>query len=72
MKQVEAEALKLAPADRAKLARTLLESLDSLSAEENLESWAAEAEARDSQAGSDASQFLPAGDILRSLRAKHR
>ena len=45
--EFEAEALKLAPVIRARLAAKLLESLETLSDEENLLLWAAEAQRRD-------------------------
>ena len=41
--EIEAEALKLDPHARARLARKLLESLEGLSAEENERLWAEEA-----------------------------
>jgi hypothetical protein len=43
---IEAEVLKLDPHVRARLARKLLESLESLSAEENERLWAEEADRR--------------------------
>ena len=45
--ELEAEALKLAPAARARLAERLLESLETLSDEENARLWAEEARRRD-------------------------
>ena len=45
--ELEAEALKLAPTSRARLAAKLLESLEALSDEENLRLWAEEAQHRD-------------------------
>ena len=41
--ELETEALKLAPAARARLAEKLLESLETLSDEENAQLWAEEA-----------------------------
>lgn len=72
MKQIESEALKLAPEDRARLAQTLLESLESLSAEENLEAWVREASARSLEAESDPSSLRSADDVLRDARTKLR
>ena len=72
MKQIEAEALKLAPEERARLAQTLLDSLETLSEEENLQAWVLEAKARSAEADSEPSVLLPADDILRTLRAKLR
>jgi len=72
VKQIEAEALKLAPEERARLAQTLLDSLETLSEEENLQAWVLEAKARSAEADSEPSVLLPADDILRTLRAKLR
>ena len=44
--ELEAEALKLDPKARARLAERLLESLESLSPEENAQIWAEEAQRR--------------------------
>jgi broad specificity phosphatase PhoE len=44
--ELEAEALKLKPAARARLAERLLGSLEELSEEENVRIWAEEAERR--------------------------
>ena len=45
--ELEVEALKLAPRERARLAEKLLESLENLSADENAKLWADEAKRRD-------------------------
>lgn len=45
--EIESEALKLTPAARARLADTLLASLEALSNEQNVSEWAAEAARRD-------------------------
>ena len=45
--ELEVEALKLAPQDRARLAEKLLQSLESLSDDENAKLWAEEAQRRD-------------------------
>ena len=45
--EIEAEALKLDPKARARLAERLLESLEDLSEKENERLWAEEAERRD-------------------------
>lgn len=45
--ELEVEALKLAPQERARLAEKLLESLENLSDDENARLWAEEAERRD-------------------------
>ncbi|MCC7125188.1 MAG: addiction module protein [Acidobacteria bacterium] len=46
IEELEAEALRLDPKGRARLAGRLLESLDELSPDENLQIWAEEAERR--------------------------
>ena len=45
--ELEAEALKLSPRERARLAERLLESLENLTDEENEKLWAEEAARRD-------------------------
>jgi hypothetical protein len=65
--RIEAEALKLDPRSRAKLAGKLLESLENLSDEENAQLWAEEAQRRDSDSDE---AFRPAADVLRDARAK--
>jgi hypothetical protein len=47
--ELEVEALKLAPRDRARLAERLLQSLENLSDEENERLWAEEAECTSSE-----------------------
>ena len=64
--EIEAEALKLEPKARARLAERLLESLETLSDKENERLWAEEAERRDAEWQSS----RPAGDVLRDARAK--
>jgi hypothetical protein len=51
--EIEATALKLAAADRARLAERLLESLEQLSDEENAKLWAEEAIRRDKEWDAD-------------------
>ena len=67
---IEAEALKLDPQARARLAKKLLESLESLSDEENERLWAEEADRRDSAWDSTPGAGRPADDVLRDARAK--
>ena len=45
--EIESEALRLHPSDRARLAERLLDSLEALSDQENARLWADEAERRD-------------------------
>ena len=67
---LEAEVLKLDPQARARLAKRLLESLETLSDEENERLWAEEADRRDADWDSAPGSGLPAGDVLRDARAK--
>ena len=53
--ELEAEALKLDPKARARLAGKLLESLEDLSEEENAKLWAEEAKRRDAEMDADPS-----------------
>ena len=64
--EIEAEALKLEPKARARLAERLLESLETLSDKENERLWAEEAERRDA----DWQPSRPVGEVLRDARAK--
>ncbi len=70
--EIEGEALKLEPEARARLARRLLESLETLSDEENERLWAEEAGRRDADWNSKAGSARPAADVLRDARAKLR
>jgi hypothetical protein len=67
---LEAEVLKLDPQARARLAKRLLESLETLSDEENERLWAEEADRRDVDWDSAPGSRRPAGDVLRDARAK--
>ena len=69
---IVAEALKLDPQARARLAKRLLESLEALSAEENERLWAEEADRRDADWDSAPDAGRPAADVLRDARAKLR
>ena len=66
--EVEAEALKLSPRERARLAERLLESLENLTDEENEKLWAEEAARRD--AAWDGATARPAADVLREARSR--
>jgi hypothetical protein len=70
IEEIEAEALKLDPKGRAKLAEKLLESLEQLSDEENARLWAEEAERRDQEWDAKAGVGKPSRDVLRGARAK--
>jgi hypothetical protein len=66
--ELETEALKLSPQERARLAGRLLESLEDLSDDENERIWAEEAARRDRSW--DASVARPGRDVLRDARAR--
>lgn len=68
--EIESAALKLAAADRARLAERLLESLEKLSDEENEKLWAEEALRRDKELDADPTTGRPARDVLRDAFAK--
>ena len=68
--EIESAALKLAAADRARLAERLLESLDQLSDEENAKLWAEEAIRRDEELDADPGSARPATDVMRDAFAK--
>ena len=72
VEEIEAEALKLDPKDRARLAEKLLASLETLSDQENDRLWAEEAERRDADWESAPGTGRPAADVLRDARAKLR
>ena len=67
---LEAEVLKLAPAARARLAEKLLESLETLSEEENQEVWLDEAGRRDADLEANPERGRAAEDVLRDVRAR--
>lgn len=65
---VEAEALQLSVAERARLVERLIASLD---ADPDVEdAWAAEVERRHAQIESGAVSFLPGAETLTKLRAE--
>jgi len=70
LKELEAEALKLDPKARARLAGKLLESLEDLSEEENAMIWAEEAKRRDAEMDADPDSGISAADVFREARAK--
>ena len=67
---IEADALKLDPKARARLAEKLLESLETLSDEENERLWGEEADRRDADWDAAPGTARPATDVLRDARAK--
>jgi Putative addiction module component len=68
--ELETEALKLAPAARARLAEKLLESLEALSDEENARLWAEEAKRRDEAWDVSGDSGHAADDVFREARAR--
>jgi predicted nucleic acid-binding protein len=68
--ELEAEALKLEPHARARLAERLLESLEQLSLEENARVWAAEAARRAEALERGDITSRPAVDVFRDARAR--
>ena len=62
---VEAEALRLNPSDRARLAERLLDSPETLSDEENARLWADEAERRDRAWDANGNAGRSASEIFR-------
>ena len=70
--ELEAEVLKLGPQARARLAERLLNSLESLSDEENEQLWAVEAERRDAAWDSKGGAGRPAADVFQDARARLR
>ena len=70
--EVEAEALRLEPAARARLVTKLLASLEALTDEENLRLWAEEAERRDDAWEAGGQTGHPAEEVFREARARLR
>ncbi|THI85082.1 MAG: addiction module antitoxin RelB [Nitrospira sp. CG24A] len=70
LKELEAEAMKLDPKARARLAGKLLESLENLSEEENTRLWAEEAHRRDAEMDINPGSSCPAAEVFREARAK--
>jgi putative addiction module component (TIGR02574 family) len=68
--EIEAEALKLTPQARAKLAGRLLESLEGLSEEENQRLWVDEVQRRDADLDGSPDKARPADDVFREARSK--
>ena len=68
--ELEAEALKLAPGARARLAEKLLESLEALSDEENAQLWAEEALRRDEAWDASGTLGHASADVFRDARSR--
>jgi len=69
---LEAEALKLDTQSRARLAESLLASLDGLSEQEAAQAWAVEAQRRDAEMDTDPAQERPAEAVFREVRSRFR
>jgi len=70
IEEIEAEALKLDPKARARLAGKLLESLEELSETENQQAWAEEARRRDQELDKDPSAEIAGEQVFRESRGK--
>ena len=69
--ELEAEALKLKPEARARLAERLLDSLEDLSDEENARVWAEEAERRSAAWDKNPDSGRPAEAVFRDAESRH-
>ncbi len=70
IQELEAEALKLDPKSRARLAGKLLASLENLSEEENTRLWVEEAERRAVEMDTQPDASTSVKDVFREVRAK--
>jgi hypothetical protein len=70
IEDLEAEALKLDPKGRARLAERLLKSLDNLTPDENDRIWADEAQRRAEAQDAGTLSVRPAADVFRDARAR--
>ncbi len=68
--ELESEALKLDPPNRARLAEKLLASLEDLSEEENVLLWAEEAGRRDLAWDRNGERPRPAQEVVRDARSR--
>jgi hypothetical protein len=68
--ELDVDALKLGPRDRARLAAKLLKSLETLSDEENAKLWIEEVQRRDQAWDGDPSMGRPAAGVFRDARAR--
>ena len=70
IEELEAEALRLDPTGRARLAGRLLERLDELTPDENTQIWADEAERRAVAVDSGQISARSANEVFRDARAR--
>ena len=72
VEQIEAEILRLDLRDRAALAKSLLDSLESLSEEEYEQLWAGEAEARYAEFKAGRTSAVNGDEVFARVRARSR
>ena len=70
IEELTTEALRLSPASRARLARELLASLDTLSAADLEQLWLDEAVRRDDELAQGTARLEPADEVLARARAR--
>ena len=70
LEHLEAEALRLDPESRARLAERLFESLSDLTDDDNERAWIDEALARDQEIGRGEVTPHPADVVLREIRSR--
>lgn len=70
IEEITAEALKLNPASRARLARDLLASLETLPAADLEQLWLEEAARRDAELERGTAGLHPAAEVLARARAR--
>ena len=68
--EIEAAALKLNAGARARLAEKLLQSLETLSKEENEALWIEEAQRRDQELDAEGTLGRPAEEVFRDARSR--
>ncbi len=68
--ELEAEALRLEPGARARLAEKLLESLETLSEAESARLWAEEAQRRDAAWSASGDPGRTVGEVFRDARVR--
>lgn len=72
LEAVEAAALQLPPAERARLVERLIASLDTDPAVEQAWAWAAEVERRNAEIESGEVSLLPGPETLAALKERYR
>ena len=70
IEELEAAALRLDPRGRARLAERLLESLETLTPEENAQIWAEEAQRRAAALDSGELSSRPADEVFRDAQRR--